>query len=611
MVFNFKVDAEFQTGIERLKARLGYEIGEGTLVTAEKGERIGVTLKDGKATIYYVKKVHFFRMLARLVAEAKKSDSFEIFEDTFFTELSTMIGAATGTPKLDAIFELLDYHAIMGYTMSMLYVECGFDLEGYPYFGYMRGRYTLDELKRVDDYAFEYGIEIIPCVECYGHMGQYLSFSEAMPIKDTGTVLLAREEKTFEFLDAMIKAASSVCRSKRINIGMDEAWDMGRGRFLDKHGYVKPVDIFNEFMDRLVGITNKYGLTPMMWCDMYFRVSNDHNGYYEENIEIPKEVSDRIPKEVELVFWHYGEKPKCDDYMLKKCNALGRKVIFAGANWSWCGAFPENHYTYEATKFSLEACRNNNVREAMLTIWGNAENDLFSNLYALSMFAELCYNENVTEEERNERFEACCGGSAEAFLLLSDYHNKFDEGEKYPIYARRFLGKHLFWQDIMEGLYDKWLFDRPMSEHYKKAYEGMKKFVGTRWEYLYRFAEDVFDFLYKKTYIAENLVPAYKSGDKAKLELIANKLLPELKEATLCVYEGHRAFWLDQYKEIGWSRFDVRYGGIMARCDTASHLINEYLSGRLERLDSLEEERRASPYSGFTPYNMIKAPFFL
>jgi hypothetical protein len=113
------------------------------------------------------------------------------------------------------------------------------------------------------------------------------------------------------------------------------------------------------------------------------------------------------------------------------------------------------------------------------------------------------------------------------------------------------------------------------------------------------------------TIAAENLVPAYKSGDKAKLELIANKLLPELKEATLRVYEGHRAFWLDQYKEIGWSRFDVRYGGIMTRCDTASHLINEYLSGRLERLDSLEEERRAGPYSGFTPYNMIKAPFFL
>ncbi len=609
MLLNFKVDAEFQTGIERLKSRLGYEIGEGVEVFAQKGEKIGVSLKDGKATIYYVKKVHFFRMLGRLVEELKKSDSFEIFEDGFFTELSTMIGAATGVPTLDSMFELLDYHAIMGYTMSMLYVENGFEIEGYPYFGYMRGRYTLEELKKIDDYAFEYGIEIIPCLECYGHMGQYLAWSEAAPIKDTGSVLLAREEKTFEFLDAMIKTASSVCRSKRINIGMDEAWDMGRGKFLDRHGYVKPVDIFNEFMDRLIEITNKYGLIPMMWCDMYFRVSNNYNGYYEEDIEIKKEVADRIPKEVELVFWHYGEKPKCDDYMLKKCNALGRKVIFAGANWSWCGAFPENNYTYEATKFSLEACRRNNVKEAMLTIWGNSENDLFCNLYALSMFAELCYNENVTKEERHDRFFASCGGSPEAFLTMSEYHNKFGEEDKYPVYARRFLGKHIFWQDIMEGLYDRWLLDRPMSGHYENAREKMRKFVGTRWDYLYRFAEDVFDFLYKKSYIAENLVPAYKSGDKEKLSLIADKLLPELKEATIRVHKDHRAIWFDQYKEFGWAKFDARYGGMEARCDTASLLLNEYLSGKREKLDELEEQRWASPYSGFTPYNMTKAPF--
>jgi hypothetical protein len=30
---------------------------------------------------------------------------------------------------------------------------------------------------------------------------------------------------------------------------MDEAWDMGRGKFMDLHGYVPPFEIFNEYME--------------------------------------------------------------------------------------------------------------------------------------------------------------------------------------------------------------------------------------------------------------------------------------------------------------------------------------------------------------------------
>ena len=68
----------------------------------------------------------------------------------------------------------------------------------------MRGRYTAKSLKEIDDYAYEYGIEIIPCLECYGHMEKYLMWGEAAPIKDTDSVLLAREPETFKFVEELI-----------------------------------------------------------------------------------------------------------------------------------------------------------------------------------------------------------------------------------------------------------------------------------------------------------------------------------------------------------------------------------------------------------------------
>lgn len=609
-VFSFETDADLQVGIERLRPVLGFEFGDGITVTAEKGDRLGVTLKDGKATVYYTKKHLFFRELGILCEHAAEQE-FEIFEDTFFDQLSVMIDASRcAVQTVSSIKSALDYLALMGYGMAMMYTEDTVELPSRPYFGYMRGRYTADELRAMDDYAYEYGIEMIPCIECYGHMGKYLNWSEAAAIKDTAEVLLAREEKTFEFLDELIGTVSSCYRSKRIHIGMDEAWDMGRGKFLDKHGYVPPIEIFTEYMERLIGITDKYGLTPMMWSDMYFRASSKKNAYYEEGIEIKPEIAAQIPKNIELVFWHYGEGSDCNDYMLKKHVELGRKTLFAGGLWSWVGHFPEHNYAMSATRLALEACRKNGVREVMMTVWlnDNAECDLFANLFGLSFFAELCFDAKVSADKLRARFEATTGASYDAFYAMSLYHNRFENGEEYPKYHDRFAGKPLFWQDIMEGMYEPNLFKNPMSDHYAACAERMKQYKNDRWQYLYDLASRCFDYLALKTLIAENLQPAYKNGDREMLNKIANTLLPQLKERTVAVHEAHKAAWFHTNKVVGWSNMDIRYGGVVARCDTAIMLINRYLDGKDETIEELEVTRLPRAYHGFTRYTRNASP---
>ena len=611
MKFKFDVDKTFLNGMERLKNVLGFETGDGITVTAEKSDKLGVTLKDGKATVYYTQKAFFFRQLGILVHNAKTKTEFELFDDTFFDTLSVMIDTSRcGVPTVDTVNKMIDYLAVMGYNMVMLYTEDTVELKNRPYFGYMRGRYTADELKAVDDHAFQYGIEVIPCLECYGHMEKYLIWPEAAPITDTAGVLLAREEKTFEFLDELIGTVSSCFRSKRIHIGMDEAWDMGRGAFLNKHGYVPPFEIFTEFMERLVGITDKYGLTPMMWSDMYFRTcAKDGRGYYNEDTEIPESVAKQIPEKVELVFWHYGEKPYCDDYMLKKHKALNRKTIYAGGLWGWIGHFPEHNYSMDAISFSLNACRNNDVKEAMITIWtnDNNENELFTNLFGLSFFAEKCFDNNADEQKLRERFEAATGGDYDAFYDMCMYHNNFNEIKEFPRFHDRFLGKHLFWQDIMEGLYDTHLFARQISGHYAAYAEKMKTYTG-KWGYLYDFAAKVFDYLAIKTLIAENLVPAYKAGDRAKLAEISELLLPVLRENTLELHKAHKDIWFKEYKIVGWANLDVRYAGVVARCDTAKMLIDDYLGGKTDTIEELEVERLDKVVRGFNLYSQIATP---
>ncbi len=609
--FHFQVDEQLKTGIDRLRPLLGFEYGKEITVRAVEGDRIGVTLKDGEAVIYYKKKFHFFRELGLLVQHSKEKTAFDLIEDGWFECLSAMLDTSrNAVPTVETVLRMLDYFALMGYGMAMLYTEDTVELKNRPYFGYMRGRYSLEDLKAIDDYADAYGIEVIPCLECYGHMEKYLVWPEASPIKDTECVLLAREEATFEFLEELISTVSGCFRSKRIHIGMDEAFSMGRGKFLDLHHYVDPFTIFNEYLKRLIEITNKYGLQPMMWSDMYFRNGDPNRKYYEKETVVPPEVAAEIPEEVELVFWHYGEKPYCDDYMLKKHRELGRKIIYAGGLWNWIGHFPEHNYVMETVRFSLDACRNNDVHEAMMTHWlnDNAECDYFAPLFGFSFFAELCYKKDSTEEELRQRFEAVTGGDYDAFYAMSLYHNKFEEGEEYPKFHNRFFGKAAFWQDIMEGLYDTHLFERPMSTHYAKAAERMQGYEDGRWDYLYDFATKCFAYLSVKCEIAETLYPAYQAGDRETLQKIAGELLPLLKERTQAVHAAHRAMWHSHNKALGWSALDFRYGGMASRCDTAKLQLEQYLSGDVDHLEQLEQERLHKDVRGFSSFLRIATP---
>ncbi len=604
--FNFNVPAEFMNGISRLSSVLGFEIGWGINVTAEIGDKIGVSSDGKNAVIFYKEKHHFFRELGILCEHANEGN-FEIVEDGYFNDISVMLNVSAGAVQtVKTISELLDHLALMGYSAAMLYTEDVIELPERPYFGYMRGRYTESELRAIDDYAFDYGIEMIPCLECYGHMQRYLVWDEAAPIKDTASVLLAREEETFKFLDMLIGKVSSCLRSRRINIGMDEAWDMGRGRFLDLHGYVKPIDIFNEYMARLSEILDKYNYTPMMWCDMYFR-ANSKNGvdYYAEYIDIPKETADSIPENMSLVFWHYGEAPGCDDFMLKKLNTVGRHIIYAGGMWDWDGFLPENNYAMSTSRESLDACRANDVHAAMMTAWYGAENIFFANLLGLSGFAEMCYDANADEDKLRARFEAVTGGSYDTFHAMSAFHNKFDGDEVYENFHDRFLGTPIFWQDILSGMYDSHLFEQPMSGHYAAYAERMKAAPADRWSDIYEFTYLAFDYLSTKSRIAEMLHPAYNSGDREALLEIANVLLPSLAKKTIAVKNKHREIFRRDNKMFGWSTLDIRYGGISARIETAELLLKAYLSGEIDAIEELAELRLNKPLNGFVRYSSI------
>ena len=147
-----------------------------------------------------------------------------------------------------------------------------------------------------------------------------------------------------------------------------------------------------------------------------------------------------------------------------------------------------------------------------------------------------------------------------------------------------------------------------MSDHYAACEKKLASYQGGKWHDLYRFTEAVFSYLAVKTKIAELLVPAYRKGDRETLSTIAKEMLPALKEKTSALALLHRTLWMAERTMIGWCHLDYRYAGVVARCDTAILLLERYLNGEDEKIDSLEEVRLDKGLSGFITFSRIATP---
>ena len=243
----------------------------------------------------------------------------------------------------------------------------------------------------------------------------------------------------------------------------------------------------------------------------------------------------------------------------------------------------------------------------MMTTKWTGSGVIWTTLLGLCMSAELCYNEKADEDSIAARFNFISDGAYDAFSAMGQFNNIFDEDHTYEPYSTRFLGHALYWQDILEGLYDTYLFKQPMSEHYAAQEKKLSLYEG-KWKDTVDLAEAIFSFISKKCEIAEKLWPAYQSGDKATLEYILKEALPDFIARTERVYEAERKNYFKYFKQANWFGMDKQYGAMLARAKSARILLEGYLSGEISSIDGLEEKRLERELNGFLPYNIISSP---
>lgn len=489
--------------------------------------------------------------------------------------------------KVETVKAYADMIAKMGYNTMMLYTEDTYEVNNQPYFGHMRGRYSKQELKELDEYCYNKGITLIPCIQTLAHLNCMFKWDSIYDgIRDVSDILLAGEADTYQLLEDIFATLAECFRTRRIHIGMDEAYLVGMGKYLQKYGFQDRFDVINAHLHQVCRIADRYGFRTMLWSDMFCKLALDSDDYYQGAADMSAIMQRaNLPESVELVYWDYYS----DDYdryvnMIRTNQQFGKPVIFAGGAWTWKGMAPDNGFSMAATRSALRACRDCGVEQVFMTVWGDDGDECSK--YAVApalLYASQALSGEPDPKRLKERFYEIMGVTYDDWMLLDkmlmpDSGRHINDPSKYLIY-----------NDVFSGLLDHRCALED-DDYYAALGEQLKSISETgEYGYIFKKYTALCELLAVKASLGLRTRQAYQASDRKTLDQLAHERYPLAIEKMEAFHRAFREEWFRENKPHGFDVHDVRLGGSIQRLKSCRERLLEYLSGRIPVIEELEE----------------------
>ena len=150
--------------------------------------------------------------------------------------------------------------------------------------------------------------------------------------------------------------------------------------------------------------------------------------------------------------------------------------------------------------------------------------------------------------------------------------------------------KYLLYNDCFLGM-----FDSAIPQDCNKKYAGIaanlrKLQIPDEYKFAFKPVISLCECLSFKAELGLKTRSAYKNGDKKQLGLLLNGDYKNAVNKTEKLYENLKEYWNVLYKPHGADVLDLRFGGIIARLKRNAEKLNDYLEGKTDIIEELEEE---------------------
>lgn len=556
MKFNIeKLNDNLKIILEKLSKEYNFEISkDGIVLEFEKiySNNVVSKLYENKLNIKADDVPRFLRAFSEFLKTGR-----EINTKYNLKKMGVMIdNSRNGITNVEYTKHIIEKLAFMGHNTLYLYLEDTYKLENQPYFGYMRGGYTREELKEIDDYANLYGIEVVPCIQTLAHLNQFLYWEHiAEKYADIDDILCVGDSEVLKLIEEMLTFFKTTLRSKRIHLGMDEAYNLGRGKYADINGFEKKTNIMMRHLNDMINLCEKLDLEPIIWDDMFF--SNYSKVLKDENIKIPDKIS--------LMYWDYYNSNE-NHYIEKfeKRKQISDKVMFAGGAWKWIGYTPHHSKTEKTMKASLNASIKSEIEEYLITSWADdgSESPQENMLFGCVLGANYNYNIN----DINKDYIFYLGVEYEDLKCVEDLDFiKNTDKDQTP-------SKYILYDDLIQSKffyhYDKVKIDirKEYYEMYKRYRELENKYKDNKYYSMYfSFYKTYAKLLSIKSNLAKDIREDYLKDEKLKEN---RQRIMDIKEELQKFIKKRKRIWVYENKRQGLEVLEYRIGAMIYRLDS-------------------------------------------
>ncbi len=544
--------------------------------------------------------IEYSSVAAAMRAAGSALCGLECRESTPFEKLGVMLDCSRNrVMKVEHIKFWLRCMALSGCNLLMLYTEDTYRLDGYPFFCLLRGAYSAEDIREIDDYAYALGIEVRGCIQTLGHMEQALKWPDMWSIRDMPDILLADEPGTYDLIEKMMEFWSGALRSRKIHVGMDETNGVGRGNFFDKHGQQAPFEIYGRHLSKVKDICLKYGLSPEIWSDMFFAYASSKKSHRDPDCEFSQDVVKCIPEGVKLWYWdYYHDDSSYYEKMIEKHRELWKGGLsMASGILTWDRAWCDTVNSRKINAACINACRKTNVEEVLFTMWG--DNGGFcipdSALPQLAYACELAFDteEDEADECASVRVDALFGMNYDVFMSVGELDSPVEGGDGEPSVG--VISMNLIWDDPFYALMQHGLLSESQTslDRLIKKYRGISDVIraydNADNDLRLRTVDAFLDFLRRYILFGKEFRRSYKERDCEALSRLKDAALPDLIKCLERYADLYRKEWLSTSSAFGLDVWERRTGATFMRLHEAAIRIGEFLDGVRDGIEELDE----------------------
>jgi len=304
-------------------------------------------------------------------------------------------------------------------------------------------RFTREELKHLIQYARQRHIDVVPCLELYGHMHDLFRVEKFVDLglPRYGDEFDPRNPRILAVLDDMVDQTADLFPSTWLHVGFDEPWSLG------KIGLTPGQDPFQTFVAVLRHVADHAktrGKRIVFWADIKNGASTLSNR---------PDLIAQLPAGAIAAPWDYEAETNYAPFV-EPLVAAGFATVVSPAIWNWNEVFPDYHRSFININGMAAIARQEKSLGLMNTGWTDCAQTLYRlSLPGLALGAAAAWQNGPVDTSRFFADYAAltyppkfAAKLASAMEDLSTAEEMFEEILQDPTL-------HSFWRDPLEPAY--------------------------------------------------------------------------------------------------------------------------------------------------------------